>query len=362
MKIKAAIIYKPNDPYVIEEVDLAEPKANEVLVKVVASGYCHTDYLVASGQMAPIHPVVLGHEGSGIVERVGDLVTDFMPGDRVCMSFSFCGECLACTIGRPYQCEANGRLNFGGRAYDGTARLTKDGLELSNFFNQSSFATYAITHTNNLVHVPDGIDLRITGPLGCGIQTGAGAVLNCLKPEPGSSIVVVGCGGVGMSAIMAAKICGCDTIIAMDMVDSRLDMALKLGATHVVNPKNGDPVVAAKEITNGLGANYAVDATGTGVTARTALQSTHYFGMLAIVGAGGEFTLNIGRDLSHRVITGITEGRSIPKLFIPQLMDFHLKGLFPFDKIVEFYDFEDINKAAADSDSGKSIKPILLFN
>ncbi|MCL2122423.1 MAG: alcohol dehydrogenase catalytic domain-containing protein, partial [Clostridiales bacterium] len=213
MKIKAAIIYKPNDPYVIDDVDLDKPKAGEALVRVVACGYCNSDHAVAHGEFKAEYPIVLGHEGCGIVEEVGEGVKDFKPGDRVCMSYSYCGECYACITGRPYQCEANWRLNFGGRAYDGTARLTKDGKDLESFFNQSAFATYSVTHQNNLVHVPEEIDLRLVGPLGCGIQTGAGAVLNVLKPEAGSSIIVVGLGGVGMSGLMAAKACGCSTII-----------------------------------------------------------------------------------------------------------------------------------------------------
>ena len=361
MKIQAAIIYGPHDPYVIEEVDLAEPKANEVLVKVTASGYCHTDYSVAHREERPIHPAVLGHEGSGVIVEVGSQITGFKPGDRVCMSFCYCGECYACITGRPYQCELVGKLNFGGRAFDGTARLSKDGKELANFFNQSSFATYAVTHQHNLVHVPDEMDLRLTGPLGCGIQTGAGAVLNCLKPEPGSSIVVFGLGGVGMSGLMAAKASGCTTIIAVDTVDSRLAMAMELGATHTINAKKDDPETTVKEITKGKGTNYALDATGSGVTARAALRCTHYFGMLAIIGGGGGDSPILGGDLGARTITGITEGRSIPTVFIPTLMEMHLKGLFPFDKLVEFYDFADINQAEADSISGKTIKPILLM-
>jgi aryl-alcohol dehydrogenase len=352
-------VYKPDDPYIIEEVDLAEPKADEVLVKIVASGVCHTDHLLASGRMSKIHPVVLGHEGSGVVERVGDGVKDFKPGDRVCLSFSYCNECYACITGRPYECEQNGRLNFGGRSYDGTARLTKDGVELSNFFNQSSFATYSVTHRHNLVHVPEEMDLRLTGPLGCGIQTGAGAVLNCLKPEPGSSLVVVGCGGVGMSALMAAKICNCFPLIAVDTVDSRLDLALELGATHVVNASKTDVVPTVKGIAGGRGADYAVNTSGTGATARTALDCTNSFGKLAIVGGGGDVSFGA---IGARTITGITEGRSIPGIFIPALMRYHLAGQFPIEKIVKFYDFEDINTAAEDSLNGKTIKPILLMN
>jgi len=358
MEIKAAVVYKANDPYVIEDVELAEPKANEVLVKVVASGLCHTDHLLVCGLLGVLHPVVLGHEGSGIVERVGDQVTDFAPGDRVCMSISFCNECYACITGRPYECEENVRLNFGGRCYDGTTRLTKDGVELSNFFNQSSFATYAVTHQNNLVHVPEDMDLKLTGPLGCGIQTGAGAVLNCLKPEPGSSIVVVGCGGVGMSALMAAKICGCSTIIAVDTVDSRLDLALELGATHTVNAKKTDPASAVKDLTNGRGTDYAVNATGNGKNSRMSMNCTHNFGKLAHIGGEGESTFE---HLGGRTIMGITEGWSIPKIFIPQLIRFYQDGKFPFDKLVKYYDFEDINVAAEDSLSGKTIKPILVM-
>ena len=358
MKIKAAVVYKPNDAYIIEDVDLAEPKADEVLVKVVASGVCHTDYLIASGELSPIQPVVLGHEGSGIVERVGSAVTEFAPGDRVCMSISFCNECDACRTGRHYECDENVRLNFGGRSYDGTTRLTKDGLELSNFFNQASFATYSVTHRNNLVRVPDDVDLKLTGPLGCGIQTGAGSVLNALKPGPASSIVVMGCGGVGMSALMASKICGCYPIIAVDTVDSRLELAMELGATHTVNAKKTDTIAAVKGITGHGGADYAVNASGTGATARAALECLNNFGALAVIGGGGECTFD---HMASRTIFGITEGRSLPWKFIPQLMDYHKRGLFPFDKLIKFYDFTDINTAMSDSLAGRTIKPVLVM-
>jgi len=358
MKIRAAIVYKPGAPYTIEEIDLAQPQANEVLVKIVASGVCHTDHTLSNGGINDILPAVLGHEGSGIIQSVGKSVTAFAPGDRVCMSFSYCNECYSCTSGRPYECEENMRLNFGGRSYDGTTRLSLYGMELSNCFNQSSFATYAVTHQNNIVRVPDELDLRIAGPLGCGIQTGAGAVLNCLKPEPGSSIAILGCGGVGMSALMAAKICGCKRIIAIDAVSSRLELALKLGATHAINARNVNPVQAVKSITDGKGAHYAVNASGIAATAGTALACTRVFGKLAAIGGGGEAT--IGFYDSH-TITGITQGQSVPREFVPKLIDFYQRGLFPFDELITFYDFDDINKAAADSLSGSAIKPVLLM-
>ena len=358
MKIKAAIVYRPGDPYLIEQVELAAPKADEVLVKIAASGVCRSDMAMSAGKISPIHPVVPGHEGSGIVEQVGEQVRGFAPGDRVCMSFSHCKECLPCVTGRPYECTENWRLNFGGRAYDGTARLTSGGTELSCFFNQSSFATYSVTHKNNLIHIPGDMDLRLAGPLGCGIQTGAGAVLNSLKPEPGSSIAVIGCGGVGMSAIMAAKICGCSTIVAVDTVDTRLGLAVELGATHMVNAANADPVSVIKDITNGNGVEYAMNASGIGALSGMALECTGCFGKLAMVGGGAD----LPRFQGSRTVTRITQGCSIPGIFIPKLVDFYSRGLFPFDKLIEFYKFDDINTAVADSLSGKTIKPVLLMD
>ena len=356
MKIKAAVVYRPNDPYVIEEMDLDGPKAGEVLVKVTACGYCNSDHSVALGQFKAEYPIVLGHEGSGIVAEVGEGVKAFKPGDHVCMSYSYCGECYACTTGRPYQCEANWRLNFGGRAYDGTSRLRKNGVELASFFNQSAFATYSVTHQNNLVHVPEEIDLRYVGPLGCGVQTGAGAILNVLKPEAGSSIVVAGLGGVGMSGLMAAKACGCTTIIGVDVIESRLALALELGATHVINANEADVPDVVREITNGVFANYAFDASGRKETKPITVRCTHYFASLAFIGPAG--TLGV---LEARNITGVIQGRSIPKIFIPKLIQLHLQGFFPFDKLIRFYDFEDINKAEDDAASGKTVKPVLVM-
>ena len=358
MKIKAAVVYEKGDPYKIEEVDLAEPKADEVLIMIAACGICHSDQMISDGKIRRIHPVVPGHEGSGIVKRVGARVAGFAPGDRVCMSFSHCKKCRSCVTGKPYECTENMRLNFEGRAYDGTTRLTKDGVELSNFFNQSAFATYSVTHKNNLVHVPEGIDIRLAGPLGCGIQTGAGAVLNSLKPEPGSSIVIVGCGGVGMSALMAAKICGCSIIIAVDTIDTRLDLASTLGATHIINSGKTDPVSVTWDITNGGGADYAVNSSGDGSISGMALECTGCFGKLAMVGGMAA----VPRFQGSRSIVKITQGCSVPQVFIPKLIDFHLRGLFPFEKMVKFYDFKDINSAVADSHSGKTIKPVLVMD
>ncbi len=364
MKVKAAVVYEPNTPYVIEELDLAAPKANEVLVKIAACGVCHTDEGAKSGGLPSTMPVVLGHEGCGVVIEVGPDVTEYAPGDRVGFSYSSCGCCDNCLTGQPYDCEHFGELNFIGGHYDGTRRFSKDGQPVSNFFGQGAFSTHAVIHVHNLYKVPEDIDLKLCGPLGCGIQTGAGAVLNYLKPEIGTSIVVAGCGGVGLSAIMAAKLAGCTKIIAVDMIDSRLETALELGATHAFNPKNCDVIASVKEVCDGKGSHYAVDTSGNGKCVLQSLRCTRTLGVCVVVGATDEMTLHCDMDLmgSGKTLVGLVEGNSIPKVFIPRLIECYKQGKFPFDKLIKFYDFEDINQAREDSLTGKTIKPILIMD
>ena len=366
MKIKAAVVYEKNGPYVIEELDLAPPKAGEVLVKIVAVGICHTDQVMVEDALnASLFPRVLGHEGCGIVVETGQGVRGYKPGDKVCMSFSYCGECIPCLTGRPYGCELNMKLNFGGFCYDGTCRLSKDGRDVYNFFNQSSFATYSVTNQNNLVHIPDDIDVEmpLISPFGCGIQTGAGTVINFFKAGPGSTVLVSGCGSVGLSAVMAAKLSGCSQIICVDVMDSRLELGLELGATHVVNAKKVTDLAShVFDITKGRGVNYAMDTTGNGLSVKNTVNCTGFFGVCALIGGTQEITF-IGRDISgyHRTIAGVTEGHSVPSLFIPKLLRFYKEGLFPVDKLIAYYPFEQINRAVADSMSGKAVKPVLII-
>lgn len=362
MKIKAAVCYEPGQPYKIEEVDIAPPKKGELLVKMAASGVCHTDE-VAQHQIIPVPlPAVFGHEGSGIVEAVGEGVTEFKPGDKVGVSFGFCGKCANCLSARQYACSNMNAINFGGVMADGTKRLSKDGQELSAFFAQSSFATYSVVSEDSAVKVEDDdIDIALIGPLGCGIQTGAGTVLNRLKPEFGSSIAVFGCGTVGMSAIMAAKIAGCETIIAVGGNPNSLKLALELGATHTINRKEVDDIVGEiHKITNG-GTNYAIDTSGVSDFVRKALASVAPLGTAVVLGATGDLTINVQMELmgESKSLIGVVEGDSVPKLFIPKLISYYKKGMFPFDKLVKFYDFEDINQAAEDSHNGKVIKAVL---
>lgn len=364
MKIQAAVIHEKDGPFRIEDVELAPPKAGEILVKIVASGVCHTDEVVQH-QMIPVPlPAVLGHEGSGVVQEVGECVTEFRPGDRVGFSFGYCGCCESCRSAHPHACKDFNAINFGGVMSDGTRRLSQNGREVSSFFGQSSFATYAVVHQNSAVKVEDDIDLALVGPLGCGIQTGAGAVLNRLRPAFGSTLVVFGCGTVGMSAIMAARIAGCAQIIAVSGTPSSLELARELGATHGINRKETDDVVArVKEITRG-GAHYAIDTTGVPAIIKKALACLRFMGTAVVLGVAGDMTINVMNELmgEAKSLIGVVEGDSVPKVFIPQLLDYYRAGRFPFDRLVTWYDFADINQAFADSHNGKVIKAVLRMN
>ena len=363
MKIQAAVTHSKGAPFTIEEVELAEPKFGEILVRIVASGICHTDEVVQN-QFIPVPlPAVLGHEGAGIVEAVGLGVEEFKVGDRVGITFSSCGSCPCCQKAKPYVCKNFNKINFGGIQPDGTSRLkTLDGQTLSTFFGQSSFATYAVVNQRSAVKVEyDDMDLALVAPIGCGIQTGAGAVLNRLRPAFGSTIAVFGCGTVGMSAIMAAKIAGCAKIIAVGGNPKSLELARELGATHTVNRKEVDDVVAAvKEITGG-GVNYSVDTTGNGECVRKSLAFCDFDGTCVVVGATGDLTINVQNELmgDGKSLIGVVEGDSIPKDFIPKLIDYHRRGLFPYDKLIKFYPFEQINEALEESHAGKCIKAVL---
>ncbi|MCM3762853.1 NAD(P)-dependent alcohol dehydrogenase [Alkalihalobacillus oceani] len=365
MLTKAAVTNGKGDPFKIESLKVDEPKAGEVLVRIVGVGICHTD-LIVRDQYYPVPlPAVLGHEGSGVVEKIGDGVTTVVPGDHVVLSFASCGTCKSCMTGRPYACQTFYELNFTGTMQDGTCRIHKeDGTDVSNFFGQASFSEYAVVSERNVVNVPKDVPLELLGPLGCGIQTGSGAVLNKLKPEIGSSIVVFGSGSVGLSAIMAAKVASCGTIIAVDVQESRLEFAKELGATHTINPKNVNVVEEIQAITGG-GADYTIETTSRPEVLRQAVDSLATLGTTVIIGApalGTEVSLDVNTILFEKKVTGLLLGSSIPQIFIPQLIGLYKEGKFPFDKLVKYYTLDQINQAADDSESGVTIKPILKIS
>ena len=338
MKIEAALISEKGQAFQIKELELDPPKDNEVLVRVVACGVCHTDE-AARQQLLPVPlPAVFGHEGCGIVEELGPGVTDFNKGDRVGFSYAFCGKCEACREARPYGCENNRMLNFGGVYLDGTKRMHDGEEDISVFFGQSAFASHAIVNVNNLTPVPDGVEMKLVGPLGCGIQTGAGAVMNYLKPKPASSIIVTGCGTVGYSAIMAAKIAGCTTIIACSRTPSKLELAMELGATHTINSREVQSVPDEVRKITRTGTDYAIDCTGSGESVRQSLNCTRSLGVCVVLGATEELTIHVEGELMgvNKTLVGLVEGASVPQVFIPKLLEYYKNGAFPFDRIISY--------------------------
>lgn len=362
MKIKAAVVHEKNGPFVFEEVELDEPKADELLVKVVASGICHTDEFGRSQGIPIPFPLVLGHEGAGIVEKVGANVKNIKVGDHVAFSYAYCGHCDSCLDGKPFYCEHYNEINFGGVAPDGTTRLSQNGKPVSMFFGQSSFATHSVIHQQSAVKVDKDVNLELIAPLGCGIQTGAGSVTNVLKPRMSSSIAIFGIGSVGISAIMAAKLSRCKNIIAVGGNDKSLDLALELGATHVINRKKIDDIPAAIRKITGKGADYAIDTSGYGPMIQTAINSTKFNGTILSLGASGIIdSFNVGNDIlmNMRTLKGACEGESIAQIYIPELVRMYKEGNFPLDKLITVYKFEDIEQAFQDSHAGKAMKPVV---
>ena len=375
-QIKAATIRQKGGPFQIENLRLDEPRPDEVLVRVVATGMCHTD-MVARDQLYEVPmPIVLGHEGAGVVEQAGDSVKKLVVGDHVVLTYMWCGHCKPCLRGDLTYCENFYALNFGGAREDGSTSTFEtmgehEAQETHNhgrpihdhFFGQSTFGTYALANERNVVKVPKEAPLELLGPLGCGIQTGAGAVMNALKVRPGSSFATFGGGAVGLSAVMAARVAGATTIIAADVVPSRLELARELGATHIVNSRETDPVVAVREITGGGGAHYTLESSGRPAVLRQAIDALAARGICGIVGApalGTEASFDVnGVMTAGKRIIGIIEGDSKPDLFIPALVELYTQGRFPFDRLVKFYTLEQINQAAEDSEKGVTIKPII---
>lgn len=362
MNIKAAVVREAGGPFLIEDIELEEPRADEVLVKIVSSGLCHTD-LVARMQYIPFPlPGVMGHEGAGIVEKVGSHVKKVKVGDHVATSFTSCGICPSCRQGIPTWCPDFKRLNFGGRRADGSTTMKKgDEIIYGCFFGQSTFATHSLVSERCVVKVPADVPLEILSPMGCGIQTGAGGVINSLHPKPGSSIVIFGIGSVGLSAIMAASVCGCTQIIGVDVVESRLELSKEFGVTHTINSSSQDAVEEIRKITGG-GVAYSLECTGIPAVFRQSVDCLMMGGVCGLIGVapvGVEVNLEMQTVLDGRTIKGIVEGDCLPDIFIPQLIDLYKQGKFPFDKLIKFYALDQIAEAVEDSEKGKTLKAVL---
>jgi len=362
MDIRVAVARAPNAPFTLEAATLEDPRPGEVRVRIAGVGLCHTD-LVARDQLIPIPlPAVLGHEGAGVVERVGEGVTGVAPGDTVVMSFASCGHCRRCAAHLPGYCREFSPLNFAGVRPDGSSGVHIAGQPVSaNFFGQSSFASHALALAKDVVKVRTSLPIEELGPLGCGLQTGAGGVIRALAPPAGASIAVFGGGPVGLAAVMAAKIRGCDPILIVEPIAGRRRLALELGATHAIDPAAGD-VAAAIRAVCADGLDFAFETSGRQEVAEAALASLASYGLL---GVPPRIDATLGINLAglitfgHR-IHGIIEGDSDPQTFIPELIAHREAGRFPFERLIATYPLDDINEAIAAQLRGDCVKAVLI--
>jgi aryl-alcohol dehydrogenase len=363
---KAAVVEAPGAPFAVHEVTLADLRPDEVLIKMVAAGLCHTDLGVQAGGIPFPLPGVLGHEGAGIVVGAGAAVTRAKPGDKVLLSYTSCGSCVACRGGHPAYCDTWVLRNLVlGARDDGSRTLQRDGQQLGGrFFGQSSFAAHAVADQRSLVKVDDDAPLELLAPLGCGVQTGVGTVWNVLAPAPGSTLAVFGTGAVGLAAVMAATMLPLPAVIAVDLVDARLELACELGATHAVNAGNSDVAATIAEITGGRGLGSAIDTTAVPAVVRTAVDALGVRGTCAIVGApplGTEVSFEVQSLLPGKRIVGVTLGDGEPETLLPQLVALHRAGKLPLERLVKHYALEDLDAAAHDMHAGTTIKPVVRF-
>lgn len=366
MDITAAVTRRPHADFTIEPVQMEAPRDHELVVRIAGVGLCHTD-LVARDQFIPIPlPAVLGHEGAGVVEAVGAGVTKVKPGDTVVLGFHSCGSCARCRDDLPSYCRDFPVLNYLGARPDGSSGLSQDGKRISaHFFGQSSFASHALVNERNVVKVDaTGLDLAILGPLGCGFQTGAGGVMRSLACHPGSSIAIFGGGPVGLAAVMGAVIQQCATIILVEPLAARRQMALELGATHVIDPLAGNVTDAIRAILPD-GIDYGFETSGREEVVAAALAALGSHGLLGLVGVPPRLDSSLSINLAslitygHRIV-GIIEGDSDPDRFIPELIALHRQGRFPFDRLIRTFPLGEINQAVTTQHQGGCIKAVLL--
>ena len=371
MHTQAAVLNQVNGPFAIETIDVGEPQGNEVRVAIKAVGICHTDLVIASGAMGLQFPAVLGHEGAGIVDAVGPDVTSVKPGDKVLLTFNSCGTCRHCDNDHPAYCQSFVPLNMVCARGDGSTRLHKvaQGGEVAvadNFFGQSSFAGLAIANERNVLKLDDDADLAILAPLGCGVQTGAGAVMRSLNGQAGEALVVLGGGAVGLSALLGGKIVGCDPVIVIEPQESRRQLALELGATHVIDPGAGDPVAAVRAIVP-AGADMVVDTSGYQPILEASVNMVGNLGRIGLIGVPGSLDAVLPVPIMQWLtiggtVRGIVEGDSDPKVFLPELLAHHKAGRLPIEKFSKTYRLDQINQAIDDAHHGKCIKAVLLID
>ncbi len=366
---EAAVVRSPGAPFVLSPVTLSPPRPDEVVVEVEACGVCHADLAASAGEMPFPLPGVLGHEGLGRILEVGSGVETVRVGQRVVVSSASCGHCPQCLGGAPVYCQDWPRLNlFGGARGDGSdtlaGELTGEGAHLhGHFFGQSAFSRHLLTKARAVIPVPEDLPAAVLAPLGCGVMTGVGAATLVLQPAPGDRVAVFGAGAVGLSAVMGLKLTGAAQIIAVDIHDSRLELARELGATETINARNVDVAEEMASLTQGAGLNGAIETSGVASSLQAAISSLRASGICVVVGVPADLA-RAGVDLIELVskglrLVGTNQGDANPHTFIPRLIELHRRGRLPVERLVTSFAFSEINDAAAASSKGQAIKPVL---
>lgn len=367
MKINAAVSREVN-VLKVEEVELESPHIREVLVRMRAAGVCHSDLHTYKGELRTTPPVVLGHEGAGIVEAVGPGVSKVKPGDRVMINWlPSCLECPSCLAGRPTLCERFPATTLQSRMPDGTMRhKTLDGLELKPYLSSATMGDFAVIHENGLVPLPDDVSFEVGAVIGCAVMTGVGAVLNTAQIAAGSSAVVIGCGGVGLSALLGCALAGCNPLIAVDVVPAKLEFARALGATHTINSREEDAVKELRRLTR-IGPDYAFDSVGAAATISQALMSVRAGGTAVVMGMHAlkeEVPISAGALIAqNKRLLGCFAGSSRPLVDLPKLLELYQAGRLPVDKLITHrYSLNQVNQAFADLEAGKIARGVLVMS
>jgi S-(hydroxymethyl)glutathione dehydrogenase/alcohol dehydrogenase len=367
MKTKAAVLYEYNQPLQVEELDLDNPREKEVLVEMKSAGLCHSDLSIMKGviRMPPL-PCILGHEGAGIVREVGPGVTRVKPGDHVMMLWvPSCGQCYYCRKRQPYLCADKDKTRAG-TMLDGTYRLKKGTQNINMMMGVGTFNRYNTVSERSVLPISPKIPFELAAVVGCSVMTGAGAVLNKAKVEPGSSVAVVGTGGVGLSVILGAVMANATQIIAIDILDNKLEMAKQLGATHTINAKKEDPVKKVMEITGGIGADYSFEVIGNEETAITTYRLIRRGGsavMLGIPHPESKLSLPLFEiPLMEKSVLGCYYGSGNLQGDLPMFLDLYQVGRLPLEKMItQRYRFEDINQGFADLEAGNNARGVVIF-
>ncbi len=364
--MKAAVLHHPNTPLEVQDVDLEKPHAGEVLVQNIASGVCHSDWHVVTGDTKHPLPVVLGHEGAGIVQEVGEGVTSLEVGDHVVLNWApNCGTCYYCLHDQPQLCQTLVTPLWEGTLLDGTSRLSREGHTIYHLSGLATFAEQSVVPERTCIPIRKDVPFQAASLVGCAVTTGVGAVTNTVQVRPGESVTVFGCGGVGLNILQGADLVGAETIIAVDKAPAKMELAEAFGATHMVLADE-DPVHRIRELTGGRGADYVFEAVGIPELQETALDAVRPGGTLVITGIApmGSSTNFPGAILARQEkrVVGSYYGSSYPRRDFPRLLDLYMAGKLKLDELItQTYSLEDINQAFQDMLSGENARGVILF-